>query len=176
MIFHASERRVYADIRDRSSDEIFSQNQLTMGRTVLLSPHAHTPAFMLNDRIWEDIAHRLLALGYDVCTNVNGEDEVPIKGTKGVFIPYNMLIDFMDKAGWFIGIRSGLCDIISGSKATKIILYPDTMFMYNTYYEYFSLAKMYDIKNDLTELTSKENEMETVERIVSLFSDRSMDD
>jgi hypothetical protein len=43
----------------------------------------------------------------------------------------------------FIGVRSGLCDIISSAKCTKIILYEkEGLFYKSSQYDYFSLAKM----------------------------------
>ena len=45
--------------------------------------------------------------------------------TKSVFVPYNQIIDFCNRAGLFIGIRSGLSDIISSSSCKKILIYPE---------------------------------------------------
>jgi hypothetical protein len=69
--------------------------------------------------------------------------EKPVAGTSAVFFQLNQAIAFMDAAGYFIGVHSGLCDIISSSTCKKVILYEkDGLFYKSSQYEYFSLAKM----------------------------------
>ncbi len=62
--------------------------------------------------------------GRQVFTNVAG-DEKPLRGT----IPISPLIcemkSVVERAGTFIGIRSGMCDVIRTAKCRKIALYPD---------------------------------------------------
>ncbi len=165
MIFHADTKRQYGCLKQESSDELFINNNLKMGKTVVLSPYANTPEEVVTDKIWVEIAERLKEEGYDVCTNVAGKEE-PISGTKGIFIPYDRLLDFINKAGFFIGVRSGLCDIISSSTANKVILFPDVRFMYNTYFAYFSLVKMYGENEAIHEIIVKKNEDDIVYRVL----------
>lgn len=167
IIFFSDRRRVLAALIQQPSESIFRDNKLRMGRTVLLSPYANT-THGITDEAWKKLAKDLTEEGYDVCTNVSGRDEEAIEGTKAVFIPYSMLVDFLDRAGGFVGLRSGLCDIVSGSKAKRIILYPEkSMFQTSTYYNYFSLEKMFDIKDNLTELVIGDNETDISERVIT---------
>nr|MCR5451275.1 hypothetical protein [Lachnospiraceae bacterium] len=58
---------------------------------------------------------------------------------------------FIEAAGGFIGIRSGFCDVISGAKAEKIILYDEkNRFYMGSAFEYFSLKAM-GLSDDVTE-------------------------
>jgi len=72
---------------------------------------------------WEKMADKLMQRGLTVCANVDSDRELPIKGTHGIFIPYKQVVDFTEKAGAFIGLRNGLCDIVSSSHARMAVIY-----------------------------------------------------
>ncbi len=92
-------------------------------RAVILSPYAKSVP-PLAQHIWNDIILEYVDKGYQVFTNVVGVEE-PLPGT----MPLNALISEMksvlEKAGTFIGIRSGLCDVLKTANCHKIALYPD---------------------------------------------------
>ena len=172
VVFFSDIKRTYAGMRQESAEGIFDNARLRPGKTVLLSPYANTTTAIRNE-IWIDIADKLIMEGYDVATNVSGMSEVPISGTIGVEIPYTKIVAFLDKAGGFIGLRSGLCDIISGSSTRKVVLYPAGVhFHRSTSLNYFSLKKMYDIEIDLWEIEVGDDEDELVERILEPFRNR----
>jgi hypothetical protein len=153
----------------REIDELFQKHNLTKGKTVILSPYSNT-LFELPDNFWENIASHCKGLGYSVCTNCAVKNEKPIRGTESVFFPLGMAVDFVEVAGYFVAIRSGLCDIISSAKAKKIILYEKDGFFYKSSpYEYFSLKKM-GLCDDAVELEYSSGEREKViERILGVF-------
>jgi hypothetical protein len=123
-------------------EALFRQYGLIKGKTVVLSPYSNT-LFSLPEALWQSIAQHCKALGLAVCTNCAATGEAPIKGTVPVFFPLGQAIAFMDAAGYFIGVRSGLCDIISSSICKKVILYEKGGFFYkSSQYAYFSLAQM----------------------------------
>ena len=98
---------------------------LLRGKTVLLSPYSTcSKDYLPPKEVWEEIAEHLKELGYTVATNCFGK-EAPVNGTVTVSIPYPDLVPFLDEAGGFIGVRSGLCDILSTSTCKKIIIYPE---------------------------------------------------
>lgn len=128
--------------RDREVEEFFRTNQLEEKNTVILSPYSNTLAD-LPDRFWSRVAKALKGLGFVVCTNSSGETEPAAEGTVPVFFPLNHAPQIIEKAGYFIGIRSGLCDIISGADAKKVILYhAKERFFNGSTYEYFNLKGM----------------------------------
>lgn len=123
-------------------DKFFQENRLEEKNTVVLSPYSNTLAD-LPDRFWSKVAEALKEAGYVVCTNSSGSTEPAVEGTVPVFFPLDVAPQIVGKAGYFIGIRSGLCDIISGADAKKIILYHARERFFNgSTYEYFNLKDM----------------------------------
>jgi hypothetical protein len=140
----------------REIDALFEKYGLIKGRTVVLSPYSNT-LFELPDDFWESIAGHFGETGYTVCTNCAVPSERPVRGTKAIFFPLGLAIDFLDAAGLFIGVRSGLCDIISSSTCRKVILYDKDGFFYKcSPYEYFSLERM-GLCGDAIEIEYRDN-------------------
>ena len=77
----------------------------------------------MEEKFWELLADRLKQKGYDVCTNVGAIDGEAIQGTIPVFVDIIDMQQFVEKAGVFISLRSGLCDIVGNANCQKIILY-----------------------------------------------------
>ena len=144
---------------------LFKKYNLKCGKTVLLAPYATcVDSFPAN--FWENIVDRLQKKGYTICTNC-GKDEIPVVGTQGIFIPYSSIIQFLDKAGAYIGIRSGLSDIISSSKCKKVVFYtehsmfwPDGVAM-----DYLSLNDMGLTSGALEFLITQGNSDEIIDEI-----------
>lgn len=106
-------------------DAFFREQALTPGSTVVLSPYANT-VMGLDFNFWDMLTDKLITAGYSVCTNSgHPENEPPLKNTKPVFFPVEHARAIIEQAGVFIGLRSGLCDIIALAQATKVVLYPD---------------------------------------------------
>lgn len=122
--------------------KVFEKYGLKEKRTVILAPYTTTLA-ELPDEFWENIVEELKFRGYAVYTNSSGEREPAVKGTEPVFFSLEIAPQVLSRAGGFIGIRSGFCDVISASTAKKVILYDKFQFFYNcSAYDYFSLEKM----------------------------------
>ena len=151
-VFAVTNRLPFPQVQQENSDELFSNYGLVKGQTVVLSPYANT-VLPVAGEVWEEVVRILKKKNYTVCTNVATEKEAAVKGTVGVFIPYSKILDFLNKAGGFIGLRSGLCDIIAGAKTKKIIIYPTgKTFDRTTAYNYFSLKKMFPESENIKEL------------------------
>ena len=99
-------------------ENVFQQMGLRKGRTVLLAPYANT-ATGPTAKFWKERAREYLDRGYNVVTNSSGEREPAIEGTEKVFIPAGWMLDFVEYAGFFEGLRSGLCDLVSSACAEK---------------------------------------------------------
>lgn len=103
-----------------------SINKIKKGKTVILSPYANS-VVLLNKGLWEGISEYYKRQDFEVYTNVIG-DEKPVSGTKPLSAGISEMIPIVENAGTFIGIRSGLCDVIKFSECNKYALYPDTYY------------------------------------------------
>ena len=81
---------------------------------------------------WEQTAERHSAQGDVVATLVHG-DEDPIPGTLALEIPIPEVLDAVEHAGTFIGLRSGLCDVVHTARARKVYVYPDAYYSTTRY-------------------------------------------
>ncbi|MDE6015527.1 MAG: hypothetical protein K2H41_07525 [Acetatifactor sp.] len=93
------------------------------GRAVILSPYAKSVT-ALPACVWEQIVVYYVSKGYQCFTNVSG-DEKPLPGTAAIAPSIAEMKSVVERAGTFVGIRSGLCDVIRDVNAKKIALYPD---------------------------------------------------
>lgn len=151
MVFERDKKITQFNIYQENADLLFEGYGFRKGRTVLLAPHTGTFESFSMGR-WERLAALLMEKGYNVCTNTAGREEKAVEGTAAVCIPYSMITDFVSKAGFFIGARSGLCDIVTASSAAMIVLYPLYLREPGFYYRFFSLEKMELRREKLLEL------------------------
>ena len=150
----------FPDVSDQLKS-LFEQYKLIDKRTVVISPYSNTLAD-LPDEFWIKITAALLEKGYTVCTNSVGGEEPAVAGSIPVFFPLDIAPQFVERAGVFIGVRSGFCDVISGADAKKIILYDREDRFYNcSAFEYFSLNRM-GLCSDAIEVKYDHGELETV--------------
>lgn len=120
-----------SDIKKKISDEFLKKYHIALGKTAILSPYANTIP-CLSDEIWKRIINLLKEMGYDVYTNSTGEKEPALPDTKPILFPLEIAKYIIEKSGIFIGIRSGLCDVIESADCTIIILYPNKkMYFFN---------------------------------------------
>ena len=128
-------------------DTVFRDLGLSEGKTVLLAPYAGRHTMLdIPMALYEQLAAALQQQGFMVCTNsCNGKEEPVIPGTIPVFLPHEAMGAFCQRAGYFVGTRSGLCDILSAFHMKgKIILYPPELpgEGIGTWIEFFSLKNM----------------------------------
>ena len=97
--------------------------QIKEGKSVIFSPYAKSVT-ALKISVWEQIVASFRAEGYQCYTNVAG-NEVPLAGTLPISPKISEMKSAVERAGTFIGIRSGLCDVLRTAKAEKTALYPD---------------------------------------------------
>ena len=110
------------------SDELREQarvlcdkHAIVAGRTVVLFPYAQSMPFNVG-QAFEALAKELAARGFDVVTSVSSF-EAAIKGTRGVEIPFGILIPVCEIAGHTVALRSGICDILASAKAAQLYIY-----------------------------------------------------
>jgi len=122
-------------------EKVFAVNGFTPGKTVILSPYANTITNP-SEEFWINLVEKLNELGYTVCTNSSGKSEPAINGTKPILFGFNIIVEAIEFAGMFIGLRSGLCDYIASANAKKIIIYPDRIYNNGPVIDFFSLKRM----------------------------------
>ena len=91
--------------------------------TAIVAPYAKSVA-LLPKQLWADIIKDLKALGSAVYTNVAGDEKV-LDGTEPISPVIAQMKSAVEQADVFIGIRSGMCDVIRTAECKKIVLYPD---------------------------------------------------
>ena len=97
--------------------------EIEKGKAVILSPYAKSVTALKPD-IWEQIVRECCQKGLQCYTNVAGEEKA-LPGTIPVSPAICEIQSVVEYAGLFIGIRSGLCDVIREADCRKIALYPD---------------------------------------------------
>lgn len=145
---------------------IFLDNNLQVGKTVVLSPYANT-VIGYDKSFWEGLNNFFVKKGYSVCTNC-GPDEHEIEGTSRVYVDLICAEQFLDLAGYFVGLRSGFCDIICNSSANKIIIYPIYRIFNSNLYEFCSFEKM-GIGQNITEIKWKHTRLNELQEKIETF-------
>ena len=110
------------------------------GKSVIFSPYAKSVT-AIDSKVWKDAVAYYSESGYKCYTNVIG-DEVPLERTEPISPSLLEIRSAVERAGTFIGIRSGLCDILREAQAKKIALYPD----YNYCDTKWKSIEMYNIE------------------------------
>jgi len=122
------------------------------------------------------LAESLKQAGYQLFTNVN-DNEDAVKGTQRIFVEYEKLQAYLDNIDVFIGVRNGLCDIISNiQNITKIYLYPDVYWLdkkrggleFAKSLDVFSLSDI--SKGRYQEYVWGEDESELIKRIIDYLN------
>lgn len=104
--------------------EQYSGNvKIEMGKAVILSPYAKSVTALPGD-VWKQIIKSYREKRYQVFTNISG-NEKPLEGTEPIRVKLSEMKSVVEQAGTFIGIRSGLCDVIRTANCRKVALYPD---------------------------------------------------
>ena len=93
------------------------------GKAVIFSPYAKS-VIPIEPKVWEEAVAFYNKKGFKCYTNTVG-DEKPLLGTDAISPSLLEMRSVVERAGTFVGIRSGLCDVIREAKAKKIALYPD---------------------------------------------------
>lgn len=108
----------------RAALELSRQHDLIPGRTLILFPYG--VSWPQGEQATRDhmaaLAARATAGGLRVLTSIAGE-EVPVPGTSGIFIPFGVLIPFCELAGYVVGLRSGISEVLATARCTKVYTY-----------------------------------------------------
>jgi hypothetical protein len=109
------------------NDALFENRvQIPKGKAVILAPYAKS-VVELPSAFWKKTAAEWRAQGCKIYTNVVGK-EAPICGTEPLAIPISQMPAAAEYAGTFIGIRSGLCDVLYAANCRKTVVFPDCFY------------------------------------------------
>ena len=117
------------DIDQTVIQSLFEEKNLCKNKTVIISPYANSEVGF-SPVFWREIVDLLRKTGYDVATMCHGT-EAPIKGTVPIDFSLKIANSVLEYAGYFIGVRSGFCDVTIKSDCKKIILYPENIYGLN---------------------------------------------
>lgn len=123
--------RPHAPGREAAPADPSWASQIPQGRGVLLAPYAKS-VVPVPWSFWEQIAERHAAQGDVVATVVYGDEE-PVPGTRALEIPIPEMLDAVEHAGTFIGLRSGLCDVVHSARARRVHVFPDALYSTTPY-------------------------------------------
>ncbi len=102
-----------------TSDESLYEN------AVMLMPMARTQSQLLPMTFWEKLVTALKNSGYDVYCNYNGfPDEIMIPDTKPLSSSLMEMYGLSSQFRRFIGLRSGICDLLAFGDAPLTVLHP----------------------------------------------------
>ena len=108
----------------RALEEKWKAAGIVPGRTVILSPAAYSLK-PLPDRFWKRICDGLESRGWNAVFCCDPKKEtVPVEGVRNCFFPYREGSALLRYAGAFLGVRSGLCDVVSGAQCRMAVLHP----------------------------------------------------
>lgn len=107
------------------------KSQMPPGKSVILAPYAHSIP-VVGGSFWEDLVKEYEEKGFAVWTNV-APDQEALKGSKALCLPLSAMSSAVEWAGHFVGMRSGLCDVVHGAKGEKTLVYPSCYFSGTTY-------------------------------------------
>lgn len=147
----------YAEIRKPifNAEVDISKYDLEKGKTVIIAPYAYSsPSAVIQSETLEKLVNRLKSCGFKVFTVGYGDREPAITNTKLIKFDYKDSLEILEYAGYFIGVRSGLCDITYSAKCKKIIIYGNGKYSK----DFFSLKNNFEkyigeeiVYNDYTE-------------------------
>lgn len=99
---------------------------IARGKAVIIAPYANS-VVQSPPEFWGKLVSDYKRQGFQVVTNIFGNEKV-LDGTEPIVIPLKSLISAVEFAGHFIGLRSGLCDIVSAANCRKTVVFPDCIY------------------------------------------------
>jgi hypothetical protein len=145
-------------------ENLFAENKLVNGKTVILVPAAGT-AVGFSKEFWRKLAETLWGKGYIVCTNVAG-NESPVAGTVPLSFEIHNGEELLKRAGLFIALRNGICDVFCNADCLKIILYSKYRIFNSSLYDFCSFEKMGIGRNIIEIQESIEREEELLDVVL----------
>ncbi len=113
-------------------DELFARHGLKEKNTVVISTDAKTFGWFSipSPQFWKELVAFLLEQGYCVAMNAAKDGKsfaarIPVSGVQEVFFDIADARLFVERCGYFVALRSGLCDVVETARCEKHLLYPN---------------------------------------------------
>lgn len=120
--------RKLSDLELAEAKTFLEAQGLRPGFTAILCPNAgSTPIGNVDNAFWSELAFTLRENGLEPVVNVGPGTEVP-KGLEGVAFPLSSFRALVQQAGFFCGVRSGICDLVSDLPVRQAVIYPDIIY------------------------------------------------
>jgi hypothetical protein len=120
----------------------FEEYGLTISVPFCLHPMLFHTGIRFCPEFWKELVEKLQEAGLKTAMMTNRHDLQTIEGVIQVDFPLKEAITMVSLCGFFIGNRSGFCDLVAGSPAMKIILYSTEIWHSGKLIDSCSLKKM----------------------------------
>ena len=128
----------FPSIWDRELRETELVNKgLIKGKSIILAPYANSVE-NLPFQFWEELVEIFRKMNYQIFTNIVGKQRA-VKGTIGIKIPLHRIGNYLEYAGHFISLRSGLCDVAGHANCRKIIIFRDRKIEWSRQIDFFDI-------------------------------------
>jgi len=109
---------------DSDLENSFLDKGIVKGKSIIIAPLAYS-VNNLPVQFWDEVARALVQRGYKVFANTNPSNEInSFAYMESIFFTFAESVPLLEYAGNFLGLRSGLCDIVSFAKCKQVLLYP----------------------------------------------------
>lgn len=102
-------------------NELKEKKKIVKNKTVIISPDA-TSVDLVSKDIWKEII--LFCKSQNMTIILNSRQRSSISGITTVFCEVDELYKIVEYAGYYIGLRSGLCDLIAFTNSKMLVIYP----------------------------------------------------
>lgn len=106
--------------------DLFKKSGLIKGKTIILSPYSESE-ISAGYLFWKRVIQYYLKNGYVIVTLKSGEEE-SLPYTKSLNVPLKYLNVCVEYAGYFIGVRNEICDLIVNAECKKVIFYFENIY------------------------------------------------
>lgn len=139
------------ELNQESINFLLEKYQLFNKKLILISPNAVTIK-KINKDLWHHIVKYYTERHYIVLTNLKNQGEKAIEGTIGICEDIGLIFELSKYVEKFIGLRSGLCDLLAFSTCDMQIIYPNDVCETNKLKNKFSLCEL-GFNKEIVEIT-----------------------
>lgn len=134
------------------------------GKTVLISPFSRA-LFLEQDRFFLDLVNHLKRKGYQVFTNLSEPEQAPLPGTLAAYYSLTEICTFVMAGGFFVGARSGLCDLLAYVECKLVAIYPYA----SPYFDFFDIQALPAHKAETMQIRQTKQINDDIQKIIDFF-------